>query len=54
MRLLVGRLHMQDLIANVLAIAAGSLANFFVADLLVFRRARTEEIVGQALPPAKR
>jgi putative flippase GtrA len=54
MRLLVGRFHMQYLIANVLAIAAGSLANFFVADLLVFRRERTGEIVGQALPPAKR
>ena len=54
MRLLVGRLHMQYLIANVLAIAAGSLANFFVADLLVFRRARAGEIVGQPLPPAKR
>lgn len=40
MRLLVGRLHMQYLIANLLAITAGSLANFFISDLLVFRRAR--------------
>ncbi len=40
MRLLVGRLHMQYLIANLLAIAAGSLANYFISDLLVFRRAR--------------
>jgi putative flippase GtrA len=54
MRLLVGRFHMQYLIANMLAIAAGSLANYFIADLLVFRRAPTGEIVGQALPPAKR
>jgi putative flippase GtrA len=43
MRLLVGRLHMQYLIANVLAIAAGSLANFFISDLLVFRSARAPE-----------
>jgi putative flippase GtrA len=41
MRLLVGRLHMQYLIANLLAITAGSLANFFISDLLVFRRARS-------------
>jgi putative flippase GtrA len=40
MRLLVGRLHMQYLVANLLAIAAGSLANFFISDLLVFRRAK--------------
>jgi len=40
MRLLVGRFHMQYLIANLLAVAAGSLANFFISDLLVFRRAR--------------
>jgi putative flippase GtrA len=43
MRLLVGRFHMQYLIANLLAIAAGSLANFFISDLLVFRRAPTAE-----------
>jgi len=50
MRLLVGRLHMQYLIANTLAIAAGSLANFFISDLLVFRRARN----GKAQPPTGR
>ena len=43
MRLLVGCLHMQYLVANLLAIAAGSLANFFISDLLVFRRAPTAE-----------
>jgi putative flippase GtrA len=48
MRLLVGRLHMQYLIANLLAITAGSLANFFISDLLVFRRARGS--VSQADP----
>ena len=50
MRLLVGRLHMQYLIANMLAIAAGSLANFFISDLLVFRRGRN----GRAAPPIGR
>jgi putative flippase GtrA len=38
MRLLVGRLHMQYLIANLLSIAAGSLANFFLSDWFVFSR----------------
>jgi putative flippase GtrA len=37
MRLLVGRFHMQYLIANLIAIAAGSLANYLVSDTLVFR-----------------
>ncbi len=36
MRLLVGRFHMQYLIANLLSIAAGSLANFFLSDWFVF------------------
>ena len=40
MRLLVGRFHMQYLIANLVAIAAGSLANFLIGDLFVFRKAR--------------
>jgi putative flippase GtrA len=39
MRVLVGRMHWPYLAANVAAIAAGSLANFFLGDLLVFRRA---------------
>jgi putative flippase GtrA len=39
MRVLVGRFHMQYLVANMVAIAAGSLANFLIGDLFVFRRA---------------
>lgn len=45
MRLLVGRFHMQYLLANLVAIAAGSLANFAVSHWLVFsapRRAGAE------------
>lgn len=37
MRLLVGRFHMQYLVANLIAIAAGSIANFLVSELFVFR-----------------
>jgi putative flippase GtrA len=37
MRLLVGRLHVQYLLANMLSIAAASIANFLLSDLLVFR-----------------
>ena len=40
MRLLVGRYHLPYLAANLLAIAAGSLANFLVSELFVFRPAR--------------
>jgi putative flippase GtrA len=40
MRILVGRLHWPYLAANVAAIAAGSVINFFLGDLLVFRRQR--------------
>jgi len=40
MRALVGRMHWPYLAANVAAIAAGSVINFFLGDLLVFRRAR--------------
>jgi dolichol-phosphate mannosyltransferase len=36
MRLLVGRFHVEYLIANLLSIAAGSLANFFLSDWVVF------------------
>jgi putative flippase GtrA len=36
MRLLVGSFHVQYLIANLLSIAAGSLANFFLSDWFVF------------------
>ncbi len=41
MRLLVGRLHVQYLVANGITIAACSLANFAVSHLFVFARART-------------
>ena len=37
MRLLVGQLHVQYLLANMLSIAAASMANFLLSDLLVFR-----------------
>ncbi len=47
MRILVGRMHWPYLIANVAAIAAGSLVNFFLSDLLVFRRTD-----GQGAAPA--
>jgi putative flippase GtrA len=40
MRVLVGRLHWPYMVANVAAIAAGSVINFFLGDRLVFRRAR--------------
>ena len=38
MRLLVGRFHMQYLVANLVAIAAGSVANYLVSDWFVFRK----------------
>jgi len=38
MRILVGRMHWPYLAANLVAIAAGSLINFFLGDRLVFRR----------------
>jgi len=44
MRLLVGHFHMQYLVANLVAIAAGSLANFLVSDLFVFRRRAEEKV----------
>ena len=37
MRLLVGRYHLPYLASNLGAIAAGSLLNFFLSDLVVFR-----------------
>lgn len=37
MRLLVGQLHMQYLVANLLSIAATSIANFLLSELFVFR-----------------
>jgi putative flippase GtrA len=37
MRWLVGRYHAQYLIANLAGIGAGSIANFFVSDLVIFR-----------------
>ena len=39
MRILVGRLGMQYLVANLLSIAAASLANFACGEWFVFRRA---------------
>jgi putative flippase GtrA len=38
MRLLVGRFHLQYLVANLLSIAAASLANFLLSDFFVFRK----------------
>ena len=38
MRLLVGQLHLQYLIANVVAITATSLLNFLLSDLFAFRK----------------
>jgi putative flippase GtrA len=40
MTLLVGRFHLPYLAANLLAIAAGSLANFLLSDWFVFRAGR--------------
>jgi putative flippase GtrA len=40
MRVLVGRMHWPYLAANMAAIATGSILNFFLGDLLVFRRVR--------------
>ena len=37
MRLLVGQFHMRVLVANLLSIAATSLANFFISELFVFK-----------------
>jgi putative flippase GtrA len=37
MRLLVAQLHMQYLVANLLAIAVTSIANFLLSELFVFR-----------------
>lgn len=42
MRLLVGRFQIHPLIANMLSIAAGSLANFFLSDWFVFPRRAAE------------
>ncbi len=39
MRLLVGQFHMQYLIANLLAISAGAIANFSVSNWLVYPEA---------------
>ncbi len=39
MRLLVGAYHAPYLAANLLSIGAGAIANYFAADLFVFRRA---------------
>jgi putative flippase GtrA len=47
MRILVGRMHWPYLAANVAAIAAGSVVNFFLGDLLVFRRG---DVQGAAPP----
>ena len=47
MRVFVGQMHWPYLIANLAAIAAGSVANFFLSDLLVFRRERAERSRGR-------
>ncbi len=49
MGLLVGRMHWPHLVANVAAIAAGSVVNFFLGDLLVFRRGDPQS----AAPPGE-
>ena len=41
MRLLVGSFGMNYMLANILAIAAGGVANFFVSERLVFLSGRT-------------
>ncbi len=46
MRLLVGALHVPYLVANMVAIAAGSLANFLSGEFFVFRRAREKKSPG--------
>jgi putative flippase GtrA len=43
MRLLVGRFHIQYLIANLFCVAAGSLANFALSDWFVFARVSEKE-----------
>ena len=54
MRLLVGQLHMQYLVANLAAIAAGSLANFVVSHWLVFRMPPGQLIpAGSRIPQAE-
>lgn len=40
MRLLVGQFRLHYMVANVLSIAACSLANFFLSEVFVFRAAR--------------
>ena len=42
MRLFVGQLHLRPVIANMLAIAITSLANFLVSELFVFRSVRSQ------------
>jgi putative flippase GtrA len=46
MRVLVGQLHWPYLAANLAAIAAGSVVNFFLGDLLVFRRSELRPQAG--------
>ena len=47
MRLLVGSLQMQYIIANLLSLAAGSLANFFLSDWFVFSRSKVRPAIRQ-------
>jgi len=55
MRVLVGRLHWPYLAANMAAIAAGSVANFFLGDLLVFSRAASPYLLCEpSVMPASR
>lgn len=55
MRLLVGRLHVNYLLANVIAIAACSLANFAASHWFVFRppRRRMTQSACNSLPPPR-
>ena len=47
MRVLVGHFHLPYLASNLAAIAAGSLLNFFLSDLVVFRAGGRPEPAGK-------
>ena len=50
MRLLVGQFHVRYLLANLSSIAAASLANFLLSDLLVFRAPSSRESILKKRP----
>jgi putative flippase GtrA len=47
MRLLVGELHLNYMLANLVAVAVCSLVNFLLSDRLVFQRERPSHDLGQ-------